>query len=85
MVTEYVNPEWKHAFDFQELADLWKIGASYSEGEQLPDQILFRLADAWLVGVRTNGHELIVIAAPGIDAVGVFPQVYELLNRLVEK
>ncbi len=85
MVTEYKSPEWNPAFDFQEVADLWQIGASYSQQpDQLPDQILFRLADAWLVGVRTNGHELIVVAAPGIDAIGVFPQVYELLNRLVE-
>ncbi len=84
MVTHYVNPDWIHAFDFQEVADLWKIGASYSQGDQLPDQILFRLADAWLVGVRTSGYELVVVAAPGIDAVGVFPQVYELLNQLVE-
>ncbi len=84
MNTQYLNPVWKPKFDLQEIADLWQIGSVYSEGESLPDQILFRLADAWLVGVRSNDHELIVVAAPGVDAIGVFPQVYELLNRLVE-
>jgi hypothetical protein len=84
MRTQYLNPAWVPAFDFQQVADLWQTGAKYSREHNLPDQILFRLADAWLLGVRANNYELIVVVAPGVDAVGLFPQIGELLNRLVE-
>jgi len=85
MITHYVNPVFSQTYDLVKVVDLWQIGASYSREKQIPDQILLRLADAWLIGVRNKGHELLVVAAPGIDAIGIFPQVYELLNRLIEQ